>query len=150
MKSSFDYSFVEKELTKHHVAACDRWGFNFVHGYPLADHKQYIWERVPPTTTIPQMYTLSRAAHVRISSAAAVAAANLASSLESTYTDLLDERAEKSNRPAPEIIDRLELPMEAEASTATTTTTTPSSPMQMKLRGSTNEKRQPKITGEFL
>lgn len=129
------------------MAACDRWGFNFIHGYPLADHKQYIWERVPPTTTIPQMYTLSRAAHVRISSAAAVAAANLASSLESTYTDLLDERAEKSNRPAPQITDRLEVPMDAEAPTAPTTT--PSSPMQMKLRGSTHEKRQPKITGEF-
>lgn len=130
------------------MAACDRWGFNFVHGYPLADHKQYIWERVPPTTTIPQMYTLSRAAHVRISSAAAVAAAaNLASSLESTYTDLLDERADKSNRPAPEITDRLEVPMEAEAATASTTT--PSSPLQMKLRGSSSEKRQPKITGEF-
>lgn len=98
--------FVETELTKHHKTASDRWGFNFVHGYPLSDHKQFMWERVPPTSGVPQMYTLSRAAHTRPihteSAAAAAARLSCAASacLQPTFDELLDERAERANRPS--------------------------------------------------
>uniref|UniRef100_A0A1B0CB79 Putative cyclin-dependent kinase inhibitor n=1 Tax=Lutzomyia longipalpis TaxID=7200 RepID=A0A1B0CB79_LUTLO len=56
--------FIQKELTKTQVEASKRWGFDFSRGQPLQEHSQFIWKRVPPTV-MPEMYTLSRAAHCR-------------------------------------------------------------------------------------
>lgn len=47
------------------MSACQKWGFDFVRGCPLEDPKLFLWERVPPTNEIPEMYALSRAAHIR-------------------------------------------------------------------------------------
>lgn len=152
------------------MAACERWGFNFLHGHPVADHKQYSWERVPPTNSMPQMYTLSRAAHVREMSM---------STSTSAFNDLLDERAERSNRnmdtssedesmmAAVEqtrlsqlVADELQAAATAteaaakEAAAAIVATksassiSTPQSPLLP--RSSPREKRQPRITGEQI
>lgn len=186
----FLHSFVEKELKKHHVAACERWGFDFAAGAPMAEHKQYTWERVPPTNTVPEMYTLSRAAHIRDVRllAAAAAAAAAATTDTNNYNDLLDERAERSNR-IPTIIEiesiaaavtksavqqqqqqsTVEMASSSESvnaataaaatvattatiesTTSTTTATANVTLSPMRLRQSTSEKRQPKITGKFF
>lgn len=47
------------------MSASQKWGFDFVRGCPLDDTKLFLWERVPPTNEIPEMYALSRAAHIR-------------------------------------------------------------------------------------
>lgn len=57
--------FAEEELAKHQIAASQKWGFDFVRGCPLEDPKLFLWQRVPPTNEIPEMYALSRAAHIR-------------------------------------------------------------------------------------
>ncbi|GAB0086176.1 uncharacterized protein DMENIID0001_003360 [Sergentomyia squamirostris] len=56
--------FIQRELTKSQVEATRRWGFDFMRGEPLPEHNQYQWKRIPPTV-MPEMYTLSRAAHCR-------------------------------------------------------------------------------------
>lgn len=167
---SFYTRFVETELTKHQLSACERWGFNFVHGYPLVDHKQYIWERVQSTNAIPQMYALSRAAHVRQISNSSVTASSSSSSIDlhSTFNDLLDERAERSNRAREildlssedEIMEKSRLSIETATGTSTTTTTTSSATVNTEQqthhnqqqptaqRCSPREKRQPRITGQ--
>lgn len=67
--------------------ACKRWGFDFRNGYPIGGNSQYIWERVSFNDFIPEMYTLSRAAHLRELPI-----------LETTGDDILiDARAAKEN-----------------------------------------------------
>uniref|UniRef100_A0A1L8DLQ9 Putative cyclin-dependent kinase inhibitor n=1 Tax=Nyssomyia neivai TaxID=330878 RepID=A0A1L8DLQ9_9DIPT len=56
--------FIQKELTKTQVEASKRWGFDFSRGQPLQETSQFVWKRVPPTV-MPEMFTLSRAAHCR-------------------------------------------------------------------------------------
>ena len=134
-------------MTKHHLEASKKWGFNFLMGYPMPGHKRYEWERVPPTNSIPEMYTLSRAAHLR----------EVKTEQRCELNDLLDERAEQSYSD-DRLLD-LEMKQRAKSRLSTTTTTprlqptiiirsrTPSSSPSSK---STREKRQPRITGEQM
>lgn len=81
------------------MAASQRWGFDFVRGKPLDDTKLFLWERVPPTNDIPEMYTLSRAAHIRNIEADQQmrSPSKRRQYRTSSYIDLLDERSEQSN-----------------------------------------------------
>lgn len=81
------------------MAATQRWGFDFVRGKPLEDTKLFLWERVPPTNDIPEMYTLSRAAHIRhIEADHQMRSPSKRRQYRTTsYIDLLDERSEQSN-----------------------------------------------------
>lgn len=89
-------------MAKHQQAVSQRWGFDFVRGQPLTDAKVYLWERVPPTNDIPEMYTLSRAAHARPHTDAELLRSPRSHSRchyrTSSYIDLLDERAEQANQ----------------------------------------------------
>ncbi|CAD7088931.1 unnamed protein product [Hermetia illucens] len=117
----------ENELDRHHDTACKKWGFDFRSGYPLSNHNQYIWERVSYTEFIPEVYTLSRAAHVRE-----------VPEFEPTERDLLmDERAARENSPSAteklflqEVVE-FKVPLDDRLAIAGT---------------STSGKRQPKIT----
>lgn len=131
------YRFVETELTKHQLDASKRWGFNFLMGYPLPDNNRYMWERVPPTNSIPEMYTLSRAAHVR----------EMPHVNQTDYNELLDERADRSNHNE-RIISLADKPIENPSTglTSTVPTATTASANSPK-HTSTREKRQPRITG---
>lgn len=96
-------------MAKHQLAASQRWGFDFVRGQPLSDTKLFLWERVPPTNDIPEMYTLSRAAHVRTNPTdnllKSPCSRNRRHYRTSSYIDLLDERAEQSNKSTENLRD---------------------------------------------
>ncbi|KAH8418679.1 hypothetical protein KR222_009627 [Zaprionus bogoriensis] len=55
------------ELERHQELATQKWGFDFRADRPLNANGSYIWERVSSQESnfAPQMYTLTRAAHVR-------------------------------------------------------------------------------------
>ncbi|SPP74034.1 cyclin-dependent kinase inhibitor 1 [Drosophila guanche] len=77
------------ELERHQELATQKWGFNFRAGCPLADNSSFTWEVVSfqGSSYAPNMYTLTRAAHVRPSE-------------ESSANDmdgLINERAEREN-----------------------------------------------------
>lgn len=160
-----NFRFINAELAKHQVAASKRWDFDFVRGRPLISKSNtYIWERVPPTNA-PEVYTLSRAAHAAAAAAATrvLTSSSSSSILVPSYNDLLDERSARSNQHSTLIEmdvsvtssiindhhqtngcdERLTSLMEQikpECSSTTSTST----------KSSIQEKRQPKITGEFL
>ena len=98
--------FAEQELAKHQIAASQRWGFDFVRGCPLSQSEIYLWERVPPTNDIPEMYTLTRAAHVRQSDDVTQSPkSNRRHHRQSSYIDLLDDRAEQSNKSTSNMLN---------------------------------------------
>ncbi|XP_022229771.2 cyclin-dependent kinase inhibitor 1 [Drosophila obscura] len=75
------------ELERHQEMATQKWGFNFRAGCPLADSSSFTWELVSfqESSFAPNMYTLTRAAHVRPSE-------------ETGANDaLINERAEREN-----------------------------------------------------
>ncbi|KAH8375356.1 cyclin-dependent kinase inhibitor 1 [Drosophila serrata] len=55
------------ELERHQELATQKWGFDFRAGCPLTEKSSFIWERVSfqESSFAPEMYTLTRAAHVR-------------------------------------------------------------------------------------
>ncbi|XP_030388560.1 cyclin-dependent kinase inhibitor 1 [Scaptodrosophila lebanonensis] len=55
------------ELERHQEQATQKWGFDFRSGCPLSVSSTFVWERVSSqeSTIAPEMYTLTRAAHVR-------------------------------------------------------------------------------------
>ncbi|KAH8324724.1 cyclin-dependent kinase inhibitor 1 [Drosophila bipectinata] len=76
------------ELERHQEMATQKWGFDFRAGCPLAEKSPFVWERVSfqESSFAPEMYTLTRAAHVR--------------PVESSPSDmdtLLNERSEREN-----------------------------------------------------
>uniref|UniRef100_A0A1I8PSG2 Cyclin-dependent kinase inhibitor domain-containing protein n=1 Tax=Stomoxys calcitrans TaxID=35570 RepID=A0A1I8PSG2_STOCA len=77
-----------EELEKCHERASRKWGFDFRSGSPLSANSQYIWERVSSQEShiAPEMYTLTRAAHVRPTPAP-----------KTSLEMLMDERAEREN-----------------------------------------------------
>lgn len=81
------------------MLASQKWGFDFVRGCPLEDPKLYLWERVPPTNEIPEMYTLSRAAHIRsIEADRTPSKKRRHTRRDSTsFLDLYDDMAEERN-----------------------------------------------------
>lgn len=93
------HRFAEEELAKHQMSASQKWGFDFVRGCPIDDASLFLWERVPPTNEIPEMYTLSRAAHIRpIEPSDRTPSKKRRLNRESSYMDLYDELADESNR----------------------------------------------------
>lgn len=80
------------------MSASLKWGFDFVRGCPLEDPKQYLWERVPPTNEIPEMYALSRAAHIRPIEPDRTPSKKRRNTRRDSFLDLYDELAEQSNR----------------------------------------------------
>ncbi|XP_053961858.1 cyclin-dependent kinase inhibitor 1 [Anastrepha ludens] len=77
-----------EELDKHQERAIKKWGFDFRNGLPLPSNTQFVWERISyqESTHAPEVYTLTRAAHVRPAPVVPCSA------------DLLmDERAEREN-----------------------------------------------------
>lgn len=81
------------------MSASQKWGFDFVRGCPIDDASLFLWERVPPTNEIPEMYTLSRAAHIRpIDQSDRTPSKKRRLNRESSYMDLYDELADQSNR----------------------------------------------------
>lgn len=82
-----------EELEKHQEKATKKWGFDFRNGSPLSANSQFIWERVSTQESCiaPEMYTLTRVAHVRPIQTTASPAAK-------THMELLmDERADREN-----------------------------------------------------
>ncbi|XP_068144935.1 cyclin-dependent kinase inhibitor 1 [Drosophila tropicalis] len=56
------------ELERHQELATQKWGFDFRSGCPVVPEKtHFVWERVSfqESSFAPEMYTLTRAAHVR-------------------------------------------------------------------------------------
>lgn len=127
------YRFAENELANLQLAASERWGFNFAKCVPIPDNKNYIWERVPPTT--PEMYTIIRAAHLRETS-------NIS---PPNFNDLLlDERADRAN------MGRMGLCGDELNSSDESLCNSPTSKVPILLVSpGKREKRQPKITGNF-
>ncbi|EDW89542.1 cyclin-dependent kinase inhibitor 1 [Drosophila yakuba] len=77
------------ELERHQELATQKWGFDFRAGCPLAEKSHFIWERVSfqESSFAPEMYTLTRAAHVRPS----------ADTSPSDMDILVNERSEREN-----------------------------------------------------
>ncbi|XP_037712820.1 cyclin-dependent kinase inhibitor 1 [Drosophila subpulchrella] len=77
------------ELERHQELATQKWGFDFRAGCPLTEKSSFIWERVSfqESSFAPEMYTLTRAAHVRPS----------ADSRPSDMDVLVNERSEREN-----------------------------------------------------
>lgn len=80
------------------MSASQKWGFDFVRGCPMDDASLFLWERVPPTNEIPEMYTLSRAAHIRPIEPDRTPSKKRRMNRDSSYMDLYDELADQSNR----------------------------------------------------
>ncbi|ALC40453.1 maker119 [Drosophila busckii] len=96
-RNLFGTSHTELAETKTNTFSPDlelatrKWGFDFRAGRPLAASPSYIWERVSTQESnfAPQMYTLTRAAHVRPAVGAAIT--------PSVMDALLNERADREN-----------------------------------------------------
>lgn len=80
------------------MSASQKWGFDFVRGCPLEETKLFLWERVPPTNEIPEMYALSRAAHIRPIDPDRTPSKKRRATRRDSFLDLYDELAERSNR----------------------------------------------------
>lgn len=92
------FRFAEEELAKHQMSASQKWGFDFVRGCPMDDTKLFLWERVPPTNEIPEMYALSRAAHIRPIDPDRTPSKKRRNTRRDSFLDLYDDLAEQSNR----------------------------------------------------
>lgn len=130
------FRFAENELANLQLAASERWGFNFAQCTPIADNKNYIWERVPPTN--PEMYTIIRAAHIRETSSSS-------SSSQANFNNLLlDERADRAN------MERMDVCGDELNSSDESLCNSPTSKVPMLIASPKREtKRQAKITGKF-
>ncbi|XP_037953795.1 uncharacterized protein LOC119683967 isoform X2 [Teleopsis dalmanni] len=134
--------YASDELEKNHEKAAKKWGFDFRNGMPIKCNSHFVWERVTfqEATNSPEMYTLTRAAHVR------------PVTTPPTPIDLLiDERAERENfissatdtdscdESQDEATVTFKVPTIVGHSNKTTKITLPSSKPNLR-------KRQPKIT----
>ncbi|XP_037941096.1 uncharacterized protein LOC119674046 [Teleopsis dalmanni] len=137
--------YASDELEKNHEKAAKKWGFDFRNGMPIKCNSHFVWERVTfqEATNSPEMYTLTRAAHVR------------PVTTPPTPIDLLiDERAERENfissatdtdscdESQDEATVTFKVPTIVGHSNKTTKITLPSSKPNLR-------KRQPKITGKI-
>ncbi|XP_034478700.1 uncharacterized protein LOC117784952 isoform X2 [Drosophila innubila] len=135
------------ELERHQEMATQKWGFDFRSDRPLSANGSFIWERVSSqeSTFAPQMYTLTRAAHVRSD-------AN-DSAMASDMDTLLNERADRENLANSSLDSNTDneydsqnesMPLAASTSAAALTASTSSCNYSTQQR-----KRQLKIT-EFM
>lgn len=133
-------------MEKSQEKASRKWGFDFRNGSPLSANSQYIWERVSSQEShiAPEMYTLTRAAHVRPTPA------------PKTHLEMLmDERAERENN--------LNLSQTSVTDTDSCDDSQDESMVEFKVPAGPNNaearllvprkthlrKRQPKITGKY-
>lgn len=135
------------ELERHQELATQKWGFDFRADRPLNANGSFIWERVSSqeSTFAPQMYTLTRAAHVRTDVSATSDMDMLL--MERSDRENLDNSSMDSNSDSDEYDSQNEsLPSTSVAAFSGVSTTSSSStscyPMQQR-------KRQLKITGEL-
>ncbi|XP_017066626.1 cyclin-dependent kinase inhibitor 1 [Drosophila eugracilis] len=132
------------ELERHQELATQKWGFDFRAGCPLPEKSSFIWERVSfqESSFAPEMYTLTRAAHVRPST-------------ESSPSDmdiLVNQRSERENFGSSLVNSSMEsntdndscYDSQEESLTTRFTSSNMASTSSIVLR-----KRQPKIT-EFM
>lgn len=121
--------------------ATQKWGFDFRAGCPLVEKSPFVWERVSyqESSFAPEMYTLTRAAHVR--------------PVESSPSDmdtLLNERSERENFGSNLVNSSLESNTDNDScydSQDESLTGRLSSNMAT-TSSTVLRKRQPKITGE--
>ncbi|KAH8270756.1 hypothetical protein KR018_000204 [Drosophila ironensis] len=126
-------------LERYQEMATQKWGFDFRAGCPLTETSAFSWERVSSqeSTYAPEMYTLTRAAHVR--------------RVESTPSDmdtLLNERSERENIGSTLVNSSLESNTDNEFCYDSQDET----PLTVRLAAASSivlRKRQPKIT-EFM
>ncbi|KAH8384758.1 hypothetical protein KR093_007792 [Drosophila rubida] len=133
------------ELERHQEVSTQKWGFDFRADRPLVTNGSFIWERVSSqeSTYAPQMYTLTRAAHMRTSSSAN------ASATPSDMDVLLNERADRENlanssldsNTDSEYDESLQLAASTSAAALTASSSSSSSCYSTQQRN-----RQPKIT----
>lgn len=137
------------ELERHQEMATQKWGFDFRTDRPLSANGSFIWERVSSqeSTFAPQMYTLTRAAHVRNDVNA--------SAMPSDMDTLLNERADRENLANSSLDSNTDtdydsqnesLPLVASTSAAALTASSSSSTCNYSTQ---QRKRQLKIT-EFM
>jgi len=124
--------------------ATQKWGFDFRAGCPLTEKSSFIWERVSfqESSFAPEMYTLTRAAHVRPS----------ADSSPSDMDVLVNERSERENFGPNLVNSSLESNTDNDScydSQDESLTTRFSSSNLASTSSIVLRKRQPKITGEF-
>lgn len=130
------YRTFDEEIKQKQEMAAQKWGFDFRTGQPTTAPTCYSWERVSVPEIVPEMYTLTRAAHIREIIAAP------------TEQDILiDDRSAKENS----IDEILSFPFKSQTSPTTRQSSSSSSPSKMLLSCHKSlGKRQPRITGKFL
>lgn len=115
--------------------AAQRWGFDFRTGQPTTATSPYKWERVVVPEIVPEMYTLTRAAHIR--------------EIITPPTEqdvLIDDRSAKENS----MDDILSFPFKTQSSSSPTRQSSSSTSPSRTLLSCHKSlgKRQPRITGE--
>lgn len=114
--------------------ATKKWGFDFRSGQPAAS-TTFSWERVVVPEIVPEMYTLTRAAHIR----------EIITEPPTEQDILMDDRSTKENS----IDEILSFPFKTPSS-PTRQASSSSSPSKMILSCHKSlGKRQPRITGKF-
>lgn len=123
----------DDEIKQQQETATKKWGFDFRTGQPTAS-PIYSWERVVVPEVVPEMYTLTRAAHIR---------ENITE--PPTEQDILmDDRSTKENS----IEEILSFPFKTPSSPSPQSSST-TSPSKMILSCHKSlGKRQPRITGK--
>lgn len=123
------------EIERHQEKASKKWGFDFRSGNPLATgNTQFIWERVQFADFLPEMYTLSRAAHVREVPNA------------TSFDLLMDERADRENNSLSAIETDSCDDSQDESMSVFKAPTASAAPSTVAASCRTLRKRQPKIT----
>lgn len=123
------------EVEQHQEKASKKWGFDFRTGNPLAiGNTQYIWERVQFVDVLPEMYTLTRAAHVREVPNA------------TSFDHLMDERADRENSSLSALETDSCDDSQDESMSVFKAPTASAAPSTVAASCRTLRKRQPKIT----
>lgn len=123
------------EIEVHQDNASKKWGFDFRSGNPLATgNTQFIWERMQFSDFLPEMYTLTRAAHVREPFKA------------SSHDLLLDERADREHNSLSSLETDSCDDSQDESMSGFKAPIASAAPSTVALSCRTLRKRQPKIT----
>ncbi|KAL5288335.1 dap family protein [Megaselia abdita] len=120
----------DDEIKQHQETATKKWGFDFRSGQPTTS-TTYSWERVVVPEIVPEMYTLTRAAHIR----------EIISEPPTEQDILMDDRSSKENS----IDEILSFPFKTPSSRQASASSTSPSKMILSCHKSLG-KRQPRIT----
>lgn len=133
LTSKFQNRLFEEEIKTHQENAAKKWGFDFRNGTPTQS-ATYSWERVVVPEIVPEMYTLTRAAHVR----------EIITEPPTEQDILMDERFSKENS----LDEMLNFPFKTPSSPSRQSSSTSPSRVILSCHKSLG-KRQPRITGKF-